>query len=160
MFSGSLMNSTFAVVVLLLLGLKTIEMAFHTYTCTTAVNRVRTWPITDVIQRLHLGHIFRLPLLVLALSVLLAWCELPVWLSVTGVVLILGALWVQLIEAPLSRLVFGYSDIAFRRVSLPEARARCGNSARRCGGCRVTGIPTATGRYGRHTRTRKPELDA
>ncbi len=30
---------------------------------------------------------------------------------------------------------------------LPEARARCGNSARRdlCGGCRVTGIPTATG---------------
>jgi hypothetical protein len=29
---------------------------------------------------------------------------------------------------------------------LPEARARCGNSARRdlCGGCRVTGIPTAT----------------
>ena len=116
--SGSLMNATFAVAVSLLLALKTIEMAFHTYTYATAVNGVRTWPITDVIQRLHLGHIFRLPLLVLAMAVLLAWCELPVWLSVTGAVLILGALWVQLIEALLSRLVFGYSDIAFRRVSV------------------------------------------
>jgi hypothetical protein len=110
------MNSAFAVVVSLLLALKTIEMAFHTYA--TAVNGVRTWPITDVIQRLHVGHIFRLPLLVLAMSVLLAWCELPVWLSVAGAVLILGALWVQLIEALLSRLVFGYSDIAFRRISV------------------------------------------
>ncbi len=36
--------------------------------------------------------------------------------------------------------------------SLPEAGARCGNSARRdlCGGCRVTGIPTVT-RYARRS---------
>ena len=37
---------------------------------------------------------------------------------------------------------YGRKDCA----SLPEAGARCGKSARRdlCGGCRVTGIPTAT----------------
>jgi hypothetical protein len=43
---------------------------------------------------------------------------------------------------PASRILTLHNACAL----LPEARARCGNSARRdlCGGCRVTGIPTGT----------------
>jgi Domain of unknown function (DUF4160) len=42
--------------------------------------------------------------------------------------------------------------VAARR---PEAGARCGSAARRdlCGGCRVTGIPTATPTIWRHNHT-------
>jgi hypothetical protein len=109
--------------VAVLLLLKAIEMAYH---CYRILRRDSEWNADDrsewpIFKRLRmssiLGFLFRLPLLVLAGSLLLAVPTWPTWVFFSGGLLLFVSMWIQLAQALLSRYIHGEGDVAFRKTS-------------------------------------------
>ena len=112
----------FASVTAFLLFLKALEMGYQCYIIVSATTvqhlTASNWPITNIFNKIHLDNLFRFPILIIIMSFLLASDTLPYWLTIIGSVLIACTIWVQVVQALVSRLKFGFCDIFFRRISI------------------------------------------
>jgi hypothetical protein len=110
---------TLAAAVFVLLSLKTCEIAYHCYVVLAAQRSIRNikFPISALTRRMGLHLTFRFWVLLPSFSLLLAVSTLPDWCSRVGAFLIVGAVWMELLQALLTRFFFGYADILFRRLS-------------------------------------------
>ena len=121
-----------AAATLLLLALKSAEMAYHCFLLlrhTGNANRNISvdklgdnWPITEAMERLHLKKAFRLHFLICATAFFGVFIDEPRWLFISGGIITLFSVWLVVLQALLSRLMLGYDDIYFRRISVTGKR--------------------------------------
>lgn len=110
----------------LLLAVKAFEMGLHCVhllrngglSLTSNGNRNKTWPVTRLFRRIHLPHLYRLPVLVLiSTGLVTSKTPTPAFALLAGATVFV-AITVLLFQTFLSRLEFGDDDILFRRLSL------------------------------------------
>ncbi len=119
------MSSTFLTIIMLLLtgmlGLKIFEMMLHTILALRNKKNIKamydSWPLTDFFERWHLGLLFRLPTLVIIISLMQQFTSPKdtFWYSAIAV---FGGLWTQLIQSLVTKLTYGIDDAVLRRLVL------------------------------------------
>lgn len=105
----------------IVLGLKAFVMARDCYIVqrlSSAHELSYDWPGTTALQAVHLNRLFRFPILVVAMSAWLACDALSVWLVAIGSGLVFVTIWIQILQAFVTRLTFGFSDIHVRHKSV------------------------------------------